>query len=235
MSEAREFNRAEENVGNILNMEHVNLTVPDQQLAALFYVSGLGFTRDPYIDFGTFNMWINVGGQQFHLPKNDAQKFRGYIAVVVPDLEDLKRRFKFVDKPMQGSEFSWEERQDYIAVTCPWGNQIRVYGPGKYGDMSLGIPLAVMDAPPGTADGIARFYREVLDTPAERIEDSEGVRAVVSMGTDQQFVFEETDEEIAEYDGHHIAIYVSNFSKPVSYTHLRANETREDRLSPGCV
>ena len=77
MSEAREFNRAEENVGNILNMEHVNLTVPDQQLAALFYVSGLGFTRDPYIDFGTFNMWINVGGQQFHLPKNDAQKFRG--------------------------------------------------------------------------------------------------------------------------------------------------------------
>ena len=49
MSEAAEFNRAEENVGNILNMEHVNLTVPDQQLAALFYVSGLGFTRDPYI------------------------------------------------------------------------------------------------------------------------------------------------------------------------------------------
>ena len=60
MSEATEFNRVEENVGNILNMEHVNLTVPDQQLAALFYVSGLGFTRDPYIDFGTFNMWINA-------------------------------------------------------------------------------------------------------------------------------------------------------------------------------
>ena len=75
MSEAREFNRSEENVGNILNMEHVNLTVPDQQLAALFYVSGLGFTRDPYIDFGTFNMWINAGGQQFHLPKNNAQKW----------------------------------------------------------------------------------------------------------------------------------------------------------------
>ena len=50
-------------------LEHVNLTVPDQGIAALFYVTGLGFTRDPYIDFGTFNMWVNLGEQQFHLPK----------------------------------------------------------------------------------------------------------------------------------------------------------------------
>ncbi|MDE0443367.1 MAG: hypothetical protein OXL38_14760, partial [Gammaproteobacteria bacterium] len=61
----RVFDRAEEDFGNVLNMEHINLTVPDQQVAALFYVSGLGFTRDPFIDFGTFNMWINVGEQQF--------------------------------------------------------------------------------------------------------------------------------------------------------------------------
>ncbi|GIT40128.1 MAG: hypothetical protein Ct9H300mP8_13240 [Gammaproteobacteria bacterium] len=40
--------------------------------------------------------------------------------------------------------------------------------------MGLGIPLAVMDVPPGTAGGIARFYREVLGTPAERVEDNEG-------------------------------------------------------------
>ena len=67
MSEVREFDRSAEDIGNILNMEHINLTVPDQQIAALFYVSGLGFTRDPYIDFGTFNMWVNAGEQQFHL------------------------------------------------------------------------------------------------------------------------------------------------------------------------
>ena len=40
MAEARDFNRSEENVGNVLNMEHINLTVPDQQVAALFYVTG---------------------------------------------------------------------------------------------------------------------------------------------------------------------------------------------------
>ena len=62
------FNRAEVDVGNILAMEHVNVTVPDQPLATLFYVNLLGFTRDPYMDFGPFNVWVNVGRQQFHLP-----------------------------------------------------------------------------------------------------------------------------------------------------------------------
>ena len=97
---ARVFDRAGEDVGNIVMLEHVNLTVPDQGVAALFYVTGLGFTRDPYIDFGTFNMWVNLGEQQFHLPKAKAQVFRGHIAVVVPDLEDLKKRLKFISKPM---------------------------------------------------------------------------------------------------------------------------------------
>ena len=31
-----------------MGLEHLNLTVPDQQLAIRFYISGLGFTRDPY-------------------------------------------------------------------------------------------------------------------------------------------------------------------------------------------
>ena len=217
MSEAKEFDRSVEDIGNILNMEHINLTVPDQQVAALFYVSGLGFTRDPYIDFGTFNMWINAGEQQFHLPKNTAQKFRGHIAVVVPDLEDLKRRFKFIAKPMEGTQFAWEERADHIAVTCPWGNDIRVFGPNQQGDMSLGIPYAVMDVAPGTAEGIVRFYETVFQTPAETVKDNEGTRAVVTMGTNQRFIFKETDEKIDDYDGHHIAIYVSNFSKPHGY------------------
>ena len=35
------FDRSQEDFGNVLNMEHINLTVPDQQVAALFYVTGL--------------------------------------------------------------------------------------------------------------------------------------------------------------------------------------------------
>ena len=211
MSKKQQFNRAEEDFGNILNMEHINLTVPDQQLAALFYVTGLGFTRDPYIDFGTFNMWINVGEQQFHLPKRDAQRFRGHIAVVVPDLDDLKRRLDFIERPMQGTDYSRDERDDHIALTCPWGNDIRAYGPA-FGT-SLGIPFAVMDVPPNTAAGIVRFYAEVLNTPAQVVRNGY-VQAEVSMGGSQRMIFRETDAEIADYDGHHIAIYVADFSRP---------------------
>ena len=213
----RNFDRAEEDFGNVLNMEHINLTVPDQQLAALFYVTGLGFTRDPYIDFGTFNMWINVGEQQFHLPKRDAQKFRGHIGVVVPDLDDLKRRLDFIDRPMQGTDFKRDEKNDHIALSCPWGNDIRAFGPG-FGT-SLGIPFAVLDVPAGSADGIARFYNEVLETPARATTNGER-RAEVSMGGNQRLIFRETDAEIPAYDGHHLAIYVANFSKP----HAALNE-----------
>lgn len=211
------FDRATQDVGNIQNMEHFNLTVPDQQLAALFYVSGLGFTRDPYIDFGTFNMWINVGEQQFHLPKADPQKFRGTIGVVIPNLDELKRRFGFIDRPMQGTEFAWEEDGDCISVTCPWGNSIRVHTPESGFRMSLGIPYGDMYVREGTSEGIVAFYRRFFDTPAEAVSDDEGSRAVVEMGYNQKFIFRETSEDIPEYDGHHIAIYISNFSKPHQY------------------
>ena len=220
----RTFNRAEEDYGNVLNMEHVNLTVPDQQLAALFYVTGLGFTRDPYIDFGTFNMWINVGEQQFHLPKRDAQRFRGHIAVVVPDLDDLKRRLDFIDRPMQGSDYSRQEEDGHIALKCPWGNDIRAYGPA-FGT-SLGIPFAVMDVPPDSADGIVRFYTQVLATPAKVVENGHR-QAEVSMGGNQRMIFRETTRDIPAYDGHHIAIYVANFSAPHAALNERGLVTEE--------
>lgn len=59
MNAAQDF--IAEDVGNIVSMEHVNLSVPDQGLATLFYVVGLGLTRDPYMQVGLENMWINVG------------------------------------------------------------------------------------------------------------------------------------------------------------------------------
>lgn len=208
-----DYDRRTEDVGNVQLLEHVNLTVPDQGLAALFYVTGLGFTRDPYIDFGTFNMWVNAGEQQFHLPKAKAQIFRGRIAIVLPDLDDLKKRFKFIAKPMADTLFAWEERDDYIAVTCPWGNQIRAYGPGKFSNMDLGIPYIDMQVPPDTTPGIARFYEQVMDCSV--VYEEAKVR--VQMGYNQELIFSETDEAIADYDGHHIAVYVSNFSGPHKY------------------
>ena len=210
---ASSFDRSAEDVGNIVMLEHVNLTVPDQGIAALFYVTGLGFTRDPYIDFGTFNMWVNLGQQQFHLPKAASQRFRGHIGVVVPDLDDLKKRLDFIAKPMRDTQFAWEERDGHIALTCPWGNDIRAYPTGTYPEMDLGMPYVDMQIPVGTSEGIARFYRDVLGCPATA---SSGV-TVVKVGYNQELRFTETDLPIADYDGHHIAVYVSNFSGPHRY------------------
>ena len=214
MSEAKEFNRSEENIGNVLNMEHINLTVPDQQVAALFYVTGLGFTRDPYVDFGTRNMWINAGAQQFHLPKSTAQKWRGHIGVVVPDLDDLKRRLVAVAQLLEGTEFDWAEQDDHIAVTCPWGNAIRAYAPDAFPGTYLGIAYAQMDVAPGVAEGIADFYQQVFGTSAQVFDDNEGRRVEVSTGLDQRLIYGETSDDIAGYDGHHIAIYIADFSTP---------------------
>jgi len=218
-----DYDRSVEDVGNIVMLEHVNLTVPDQGVAALFYVTGLGFTRDPYIDFGTFNMWVNLGEQQFHLPKSSAQVFRGHIGVVVPDLEDLKKRLNFIAKPMADTEFGWEEKDDHIALTCPWGNDIRAYPAGSFPLMDLGMPYIDMQVPPETSAGIARFYNEVLGCPAH----ADSGTATVAMGYNQEMRFTETDGAIADYDGHHIAVYVANFSGPHAYLAERGLITEE--------
>jgi len=207
---AKSFDRSAEDVGNVQLLEHVNLTVPDQGVASLFYVTGLGFTRDPYIDFGNFNMWVNLGDQQFHLPTNKAQVLRGHVGVVVADLEGLQKRLKFASRGLDGSQFACEEIDDHLHLTCPYGNTIKAYEPNKFPSMDIGMPYVQLDIPPNTASGIARFYRQVLACPV--IEESGCTR--VSMGHNQELVFVETDAQIPAYDGHHIAIYVADFSDP---------------------
>src|SRR5271165_5012248 len=56
-----QFDRSAEDLGNAIHLEHVNVHVPDQRLATLFYVVGLGLTRDPYLMVSDTNMWINAG------------------------------------------------------------------------------------------------------------------------------------------------------------------------------
>ncbi len=219
----RSFDRKKEDVGNVQLLEHVNLTVPDQTIASMFYVTGLGFTRDPYIDFGTFNMWVNLGDQQFHLPTSKAQVLRGHIGVVVPDLDGLQKRLKFAAKGLEGTKFQCSEGDGHLLLTCPYGNTLKAYPSSAYADMDLGMPYVQLDVPPGTADGIARFYQQVLNCPAQ----TEGTTTRVSMGHNQQLVFSETDAQIPAYDGHHIAIYVANFSGPHAWLQSRGMISEE--------
>jgi hypothetical protein len=210
MDTTKQFDRTKEDVGNVQLLEHVNVTVPDQGLASMFYVTGLGFTRDPYIDFGTFNMWVNLGDQQFHLPVSDPQVLRGHIGVVVPELEGLMKRLNFASKALTETSFTYKESGNQVELTCPYGNTLRAFESGAFPSMDLGMPYVQLDVPPGTKQGIANFYSTVIGCPATVHSDS----AHISMGHNQELIYTETDKPLPEYDGHHIAVYVSDFSGP---------------------
>ena len=100
------FDRAEEDLGNIVELGHVNVLVPDQSKAVAFYLMGLGLTRDPYLMSGLDNMWVNVGRGQFHLPTRGTQVLRGTTALVLPDLEALLKRLEGAKKYLEGTQFS---------------------------------------------------------------------------------------------------------------------------------
>jgi catechol 2,3-dioxygenase-like lactoylglutathione lyase family enzyme len=209
------FDRTEEDLGNIVGLEHVNVLVPDQQIATLFYVTGLGLTRDPYLMTGLTNMWINVGRSQFHMPTGKPQVLRGLVGIVVPDRAALLQRLAAVKKQLAGTSFDFREHERYVEALSPWGNRIRCHAPEpRFGRITLGIPYVQLDVPAGTLEGIVKFYRRMLDAPARIAKDEEGRYARVGIGDQQDLIFRETDRELAPYDGHHIAIYVADFSGP---------------------
>src|SRR6478672_12373303 len=97
----KQYDRSAEDLGNVVGLEHVNLLIPDQGLATLFYISGLGLTRDPYLMTSVDNMWVNVGRSQFHLITGKPQHLRGRIGLVVPDRAALLRRLERIREPLK--------------------------------------------------------------------------------------------------------------------------------------
>src|SRR5512144_724503 len=119
------FDRSAEDLGNSIHLEHVNVQVPDQRLATLFYVAGLGLTRDPYLMVSDSNMWVNVGRSQVHLPTAPAQFLRGHTAIVMSGRAALLARLASVAKKLDGTAFAYRAHNDYVEATCPWGNRLR--------------------------------------------------------------------------------------------------------------
>ena len=222
------FDRRIQDVGNMVALEHVNVKIPDQVVATAFYVQGLGFTRDPYLMVGTENMWINLGQEQFHLPTGDPQVLRGCVGMVVPDLEALKSRLESVKPKLAGTKFAYSAENKHVSVTCPWGNSLRCHAAGpEWGELTLGMVYVEFPVPAGHADGIKRFYEQVLEAPAAVVPEDAGVAARVRIGGRQELIFRETTREIAPYDGHHIAVYIANFSRPHALLKERGLITEE--------
>ena len=209
------YDRAAEDLGNSIHLEHVNVTVPDQRLAALFYVAGLGLTRDPYLMVSDSNMWVNVGRSQFHLPSGEPQVLRGHTGLVIAGRQALLDRLAAVAKKLDGTAFAFREHNDYVEATCPWGNRVRCYEPdaARFGRITLGIPYVEFEVPVGTAKGICAFYPKFMGIPAE-LKNGDATVARAKMAKDQYLQFRETDAPQPEYDGHHVQMYITDFSGP---------------------
>jgi hypothetical protein len=212
--DATRFERATQDVGNIVEFGHVNLRVPDQQQAIVFYVTGLGLTRDPYLRTGIDNAWINVGSCQFHLPTGPAQVLRGVTGLVMPSLEALMARLARVQPLLTDTKFAFARSGDSVDVTCPWGSRVRVHAPdaARFGAMTLGMPYVEVDAAPRTTEGIARFYNEVFNAVTRLGEDAAGQFAHITAGPAQSLIYRETSRALPAYDGHHVQIAVADFS-----------------------
>ena len=216
----KQYDRDAQVVGNIVHLEHFNVIVGDQRLATLFYVVGLGGTRDPYIFPGLENMWVNFGRTQVHLPNRGGKApevVRGTAGFVVPSLEDAKKRLEHAGKEMKRicpdvtTKFSWREKDGTIEATCPWGNRVRLHAPSpEFGRTELALAYVDFDVPTGTAEGIARFYNEIMRAPATFKKN----RTSVSIGRDQRLMFTETSAPQPEYDNHHIQVYIADFATP---------------------
>src|SRR4029077_9299211 len=107
----RQYDRAAQTVGNIVHLEHFNVVTPDQRLATLFYIVGLGGTRDPYLFTGMENMWINFGRTQVHMPRRGAKpkvgRLRGTAGLVVPSLAAAAKGLKYAGSEMKRIVGDW--------------------------------------------------------------------------------------------------------------------------------
>ena len=217
------FDRAAEDLGNSIHLEHVNVTVPDQRLATLFYVVGLGLTRDPYLMVADSNMWVNVGRSQFHLPRGAPQVLRGHTGIVIAGRAALLERLAAVRARLEGTRFDFSEHNDHVDATCPWGNRVRCYEPdeARFGRITLGIPYVEFEVPVGAAKGICAFYPEIMGIQAE-LKNGDATVARAKMGKNQYLQFRETDAPQPEFDGHHVQMYITDFSGP--YRRLLARD-----------
>eukprot|EP00197_Chlamydomonas_leiostraca_P002747 CAMPEP_0202859776 /NCGR_PEP_ID=MMETSP1391-20130828/1749_1 /ASSEMBLY_ACC=CAM_ASM_000867 /TAXON_ID=1034604 /ORGANISM="Chlamydomonas leiostraca, Strain SAG 11-49" /LENGTH=422 /DNA_ID=CAMNT_0049538853 /DNA_START=174 /DNA_END=1443 /DNA_ORIENTATION=- len=163
--------------GNVICMEHVNLEVPDLEVARMFYEEGLGLTIDPSKTGaqrgGSHVMWYNVGRQQLHICKGPhAQRLPqgGAIGLVLPDVGGVAHRLEGLQSQL-GDIAVTRLSHHTLEVKDPHGVTFIIHDvsapPGAQEDAQQPVcdpHIAYLLLPcfPGTAVHIARFYADRL-------------------------------------------------------------------------
>src|SRR5260370_27069386 len=126
------------------------------------------------------NSGMKSGRTNVYMPRQrvlaKAERLRGTAGFVVPSLDELKKRLDHAGRemkrviPERKTQFNWREKDGAVEATDPWGTRVRCHAPSpEYGPTELGLVYVDFDVPPGAAEGIARFYTEVMDAPAQAL------------------------------------------------------------------
>jgi hypothetical protein len=204
-------------VGGILHLDHVNFQVAEHDLATVFFINGLGLTRDPFRRADETNMGVNVGLQQFHLPRRgETSPFHGVIGLVVPELVAIRARLMRLDRlgKLTGTAYGAEFGDDVAEITSPFGVRLRLHAAGTVPFLRpLGITYAEVFVPPDTAAAIAGFYREVFGAIAG-VETVDGApTASVNAGPYQTLRFIERDLDSYDTDNFHVSFHVTHYNQ----------------------
>ncbi|MDC0190210.1 hypothetical protein OAJ77_03155 [Rhodospirillales bacterium] len=205
-------------IGRMLHMDHVNFETPDHEMATIFYMNGLGFTRDPYRRADEQNLGVNVGRQQFHLPKRGeyTPPFYGIVGLVVPDIGGIKQRFEILNDlgKFEGTPYDWLEEGNTVLMTSPFGYRLRLHSCGTLEfTKPLGIAYVEVPAPLGKAARIGKFYEKIVGAPVQISAVGGTEAAIISAGPHQEIKF--IERELDDYDTYsmHISYHVTHYNE----------------------
>ena len=215
-------------VGGILHLEHFNFEVLDHDMATIFFINGLGLTRDPYRRTDETNMGVNIGMQQFHLPRRGkvTPPFYGEIGLMLPDIKIVLARLNRIESDGKFEGTAYEillVEKDFFYLKSPWGVPMRLWESGVQPFfVPMGLIYVDIRVQPGIAKKLTKFYQGLLRAPV-LLDKIRGENAVIfTMGPYQYLRFIEREIENYNLYDFHIAYYITNY-----------NEAREIAASHG--
>lgn len=201
--------------------EHVNLNVPDVEVARTFYVRGLGGVENP-VGTNHRQLHVNAGASQFHLPTQLSvekaepvtvpQVWPGVITLwTTEDLWSVQTRLLGqvgAEAEIKMDPMLWPGRVQHsgeaeLHACCPWGNRfvLRRVPPGfavagrhagGHGAL-VAMPSVMLEVKPGAAAVIADFYSRILCCAAACEQGPVGEMCTVTFDQGQTLVFKETE------------------------------------------
>ena len=155
-------------------------------------------------------------GASFICPSGKPQVLRGHTALVIEGRAALLERLASVAKKLEGTAFAFAEHNDYVEAICPWGNRAALLRAGRRTVSGASRSAFPMSSSTCRSEPRRRSAPSIPRSWACRpnCTTATAPRAVVNTGHGQQLRFRETDRPQGEYDGHHVQIYVTNFSGP---------------------